>query len=75
MTENELLNELAREYKIDDRIQGGVTAEEMESATGLGNKRCMDILNRKVKSGELKKHRVRSQDRLVFEFYKPLRLI
>ncbi len=58
-TYNELLEELKAEYKYEERETGDVTAEEMADATGLTRNWCSELLNKKVRAGELVRVRVK----------------
>ena len=50
---NELLLELTKEIKKAERQPGDVDTYMLSKTTGLGRKRCGDILNEKVDKGEL----------------------
>jgi hypothetical protein len=68
---NELLLQLIQECKIDERKPGDVTSIEMSIATGLCKKRCSDILNNKFVSGELTRHKVKSETgQTTYAYYK-----
>lgn len=54
-TYNELLAELVRDYKIEPRPENSVTAREMAEATKMRYERCKDVLEQRVKAGELRK--------------------
>lgn len=58
MTENELLDELEKEYKIHDRKIGDVISSDMSSKTGLSEHQCESILYKKFKAGELDRYKV-----------------
>ena len=53
MTENELLAELTKELKKEERLPGDVSVKDLSIATGLSIKQCNDILNKKANSGQL----------------------
>jgi len=53
MTENELLEELMREFGLAERLPGDVDAPLLARTTGKSEGRCRDILKRKASKGEL----------------------
>ena len=55
---NDLLAELTKELKKESKQPGDVSANDLALATGLGRRRCTDILNEKVEKGELIKVKV-----------------
>lgn len=62
---NDLLEELKAEYKYEEREPGDVTAEEMSDATGLTRNWCSELLNKKVRAGELVKLKVMENGRIL----------
>lgn len=56
-----LLDELSAEFKIKELEPGDVTGEMMARETGLSRKWCVDLLERRVISGELTKYKIRNR--------------
>jgi len=54
MTENELLSELKKELCPPEIEPDEVTTDMLQDATGLSYKGAYDVLQRKVRKGELK---------------------
>lgn len=53
MTENELLEELAREFGLAERLPGDVDAFMLQKTTGKSINACREFLKAKVAVGEL----------------------
>lgn len=53
MTEDDLLEELAREFGLAEREPGDVDAPLLARTTGKSEGRCRDILKKKAQNGEL----------------------
>lgn len=62
MTENDLLDELTREIKKEERQPGDVSAFDLSKTTGLHVRRCREILNEKAEKGLLLKIEVNSDN-------------
>jgi hypothetical protein len=74
MTENELLDELTKELKKEERQPGDVDSYMLSRATGIGRKRCCDILNEKVENGILTKIEIRgARGKLMFVYRKAVK--
>jgi len=58
-TYNELMEELIREYDYPEREPGDVTAMELAAVTNLSDRTWINILNKKVRAGELEKVEVK----------------
>lgn len=56
---NELMEELKREYDYPEREPGDVTPMELAEVTNISDRQWMNILNKKVKAGELMKIEVK----------------
>lgn len=61
MTENELLDEIANELKLEKRLPGDVSAYDLAEATGLTHRWCENVLSEKASKGQLVKIKVRSK--------------
>ena len=62
MTENELLDELARELYIPSIEPDEITAQQLADRLGVGHKSAIRQLNEKVAAGELTVRTVRMAD-------------
>lgn len=61
---NELIEELKREHGYAERQPGDITAREMSEVSSLTERAWIEILNKKVRLGELEKVRVHTPDRV-----------
>ena len=59
---NELMEELKAEYDCSERLPGDITPREMSDVTNLTERQWYEILNKKVRKGELEKLRVKGKE-------------
>ena len=72
MTENELLQELAKELLIEPVRLNEVTAQGLSNQIGISTRRALDILQRKEREGLLVSRWARGdKGSRVLAFYKP----
>jgi hypothetical protein len=70
MTENELLDELAKELIVPEIDKNEITANMLSIKTGISTRQALSILRKKEQDGLLKSRWVRGQYRKMLAFSK-----
>jgi len=70
ISENELLNELVKEYSVCKRMPGDVSARDMAKATGWSENWCGELLRQKYLDGKLLRIRVIGENKQPIVVYR-----